>query len=130
MMHQAPQQQAQGNDDAFSKNAAGNRGLQSISKALSEPSVTSHHRLMREQASGVVNARSIKQEDYNISESDIKQLIQETLMLKNQIGQMEVEINGLRDRVMQEAVLKDRYFAELCFCREALQRVCDSSAQT
>jgi len=113
--------------DAFSKNGAGNRALRRISKASSEPSVTSQHRQSREQASRVGNARNIKPEDHNISDSDIKQLIQETLMLKNQVGQMEVEINGLQDRVTQEAVLKDRYFAELCLCREALQRVCDSA---
>lgn len=126
MEHQAAKQQAQCNDDAFSKNGAGNRALRRISKASSEPSATSQHRQSREQASRVGNARNIKPEDHNISESDIKQLIQETLMLKNQVGQMEVEINGLQNRVTQEAVLKDRYFAELCLCREALQRVCDS----
>lgn len=68
-------------------------------------------------------ADNVEQEEYKFSSADVKQLIMEAMRLKERVTQMQADISVLQDRVMQEAALKDRYFVELCLCREQLQRV-------
>lgn len=63
------------------------------------------------------------QEDHELSCADESQLMLVTTILEEQILRMKNEIQLLHDRMMQEAALKDRYFTELCICREQLQRV-------
>lgn len=125
--------QTQAKDDALYKNGAGKHALRRTPTALSEQSITSqqqsHGQTSRvpsaQEFSHVEgNARNIKQDEYNLSAFDVKQLILETLALREQVAHMRVEINTLQDSVTQEAAMKDRYFAELCLCREQLQQVC------
>jgi len=68
-------------------------------------------------------AKKMENEDNELSGAGTGELLAEVMALKDHIVRLEGKRKSCQDSVMHEVTLKDRYFAELCLCREQLQRV-------
>lgn len=69
-----------------------------------------------------VPLESRQQPSRNEEEADGDAARREIEVLRRQVSRLQSENDQLKDRLNQEAALKDRYFSELCICHEQLQR--------